>query len=289
MLIALIKALRPKQWLKNGLLFAGVIFDRQLTNFPALCKSLAGFAVFSMIASTVYIINDLSDIEADRQHPRKRNRPIASGALPIPAAKVVAVILFVIAFPAAYWLSPIFAAICAIYFLLNLSYSAWLKHIPLIDVLVLASFYVLRIAAGVNIIVVENFSPWLYLTSTFGALYLGIGKRRAELVSMQKNGQSTRKVLDSYTLPYLDQLITIVLTITILSYSLYTFSAPNLPENHTMMLTVPFVIYGVFRYLYLVQVKGIGEAPEDIAISDRPLQLTVLLWGAAVLVIFYIT
>ncbi|MBN2501514.1 MAG: decaprenyl-phosphate phosphoribosyltransferase [Anaerolineales bacterium] len=289
MLIALIKALRPKQWLKNGLLFAGVIFDRQLTNFPALFKSLAGFVVFSLIASTVYLINDLSDIEADRQHPRKRNRPIASGALPTSVAKIAVVVLFLVAFPAAYFLSVKFFIVCVIYFALNLSYSTWLKHIPLIDVLALASFYVLRIAAGVNIIVVENFSPWLYLTSTFGALYLGIGKRRAELVAKEKSGQATRKVLDSYTLPYLDQLITIVLTITILSYSLYTFSAPNLPENHVMMLTIPFVIYGVFRYLYLVQVEGVGEAPEDIAISDRPLQITVVLWGLSILAIFYIT
>jgi 4-hydroxybenzoate polyprenyltransferase len=245
--------------------------------------------IFSLIASTVYLINDLSDIEVDRQHPRKRNRPIASGALPTSAAKIAVAVLFLVTFPAAYFLSVKFFIVCVIYFVLNLSYSTWLKHIPLIDVLALASFYVLRIAAGVNIIVVERFSPWLYLTATFGALYLGIGKRRAELVAKERSGQATRKVLESYTLPFLDQLITIVLTITILSYSLYTFSAPNLPENHAMMLTIPFVIYGIFRYLYLVQVEGIGEAPEDIAISDRPLQLTVLLWGLSILIIFYIT
>ena len=289
MLKAILKTMRPKQWVKNGLLFAGLVFDRQLTHVPALLHTLAGFLLFSLLASTVYILNDLSDVEADRQHPRKSKRPIASGALPENVARVLVVLLLLLVFPGAYWLSPIFAIICLIYFVLNLSYSAYLKHIVLLDVLALASFYVIRVAAGVSIIEVQRFSPWLYLTTTFGALYLGIGKRRAELVSVIENGQKTRRVLENYTLPFLDQLITIVLTITILAYSLYTFSAPNLPENHLMMLTIPFVIFAIFRYLYLVQVKGRGEAPEEIAFSDRPLQAAAVLWGFSVLLIFYLT
>jgi magnesium-transporting ATPase (P-type) len=147
---------------------------------------------------------------------------------------------------------------------------------------------VIRVAAGVTIIEVDRFSPWLYLSTTFLALFMGIGKRRAELVLAKETGNNHRKVLESYTLGYLDQLIIIVLSITILAYSLYTFSAPNLPENHAMMLTIPFVIYGIFRYLYLVQVEGRGEAPEEIFFNDRPFQATLILWAFSVLLIFYI-
>ena len=182
-----------------------------------------------------------------------------------------------------------FGFICVIYFLGNLIYSRWLKHIAILDVLLLASFYVLRVAAGVALIEVSRFSPWLYVFTTFIALYLGIGKRRAELVSAQLNGGATRKVLENYTLPFLDQLISIVLTISILTYSLYTFSAPNLPDNHSMMLTIPFMIYIIFRYLYLLQVEGHGESPEDILFGDRPLQAAIILWGIAILVIFYLS
>ena len=154
--------------------------------------------------------------------------------------------------------------------------------------LFLASFYVIRVVAGVTLISVERFSPWLYIATTFVALLMGIGKRRAELLKTGAQEGSTRKVLDSYTMAYLDNLLLIVLTITIITYSLYTFSAPNLPENHITMLTIPFVIYGVFRYLYLVQVEERGEAPEEIVLSDRPFQINLLLWGASILLIFYL-
>lgn len=191
-------------------------------------------------------------------------------------------------FPVAYFLSPTFLLIIALYFFLNLAYSIWLKHVPLIDVLVIAAGFVLRVAAGVSLIEVERFSPWLYVVTTLGALYLGFGKRRAELALLAEGANSHRKVLDGYTIPFLDQLIIIVSSTTIIAYSLYTFSAPNLPANHAMMLTIPFVIYGVFRYLYLVQVKEEGGAPEDLLFSDRPLQLTIVFWGLAILVVFYL-
>ncbi len=289
MLSALLKTMRPKQWAKNVLLFAGLVFDRQLTNLPAVERTLAGFVIFTLLASSIYIINDLSDAKADRRHPRKRLRPIAAGELSARSAWIAAAVFLVLVFTFAYSLSRVFTALCIIYFILNLAYSLWLKNIPLIDVLVLASFYVIRVGAGVALIRVERFSPWLYLSTIFIALYLGIGKRRAELVLMeQENAGQHRRVLDGYSIPFLDQLITIVLTITILAYSLYTFSAPNLPENHAMMLTIPFVIFGVFRYLYLVQVENHGEAPEDILFFDRPLQVTIVLWGMTILLIFYI-
>ena len=288
MLIALIKAMRPRQWVKNILIFAALVFDRKIGYPSALLSTIAGAILFSLIASAIYLINDISDVEEDRNHPTKKNRQIASGKLPIPTARFAALLLLVVSLALAYLLSPEFSLICLVYICSNLSYSLWLKHIPLIDVLALASFYVIRVAAGVTIINVDRFSPWLYIATTFLALFLGIGKRRAELVNGQKDGNQSRKVLTSYTLSYLDQLIMIVLTITIVTYSLYTFSAPNLPENHVTMLTIPFVIYGVFRYLYLIQVEGHGEVPEEILLTDRPSQINIVLWSFSILLIFYI-
>ncbi|MGD2155240.1 MAG: decaprenyl-phosphate phosphoribosyltransferase [Anaerolineales bacterium] len=287
MLRAVILSLRPKQWAKNIFIFAALIFDRKLTNLPALLDILSGFVIFSLLASTVYIINDIADLEADRQHPIKRNRPIASGKLPISIALGIAIFLPIIALPAAYLLSPAFALITLIYIFLNVSYSKWLKHYAIIDVLVLASFYVLRVGAGVVLIDVDRFSPWLYVVTTLLALYIGFGKRRAELMLLAENANSHRRVLDGYTIPLLDQFITIVSGTTIVAYSLYTFSAPNLPDNHAMMLTIPFVLYGIFRYLYLIQMEQ-GGAPEDVVFSDIPLQISILLYGLAVLSIFYI-
>jgi len=228
------------------------------------------------------------DIEADRAHPVKCKRPIASGKLPIPFTIGAAVIFLLITFPAAFLLSRAFFIITLIYFLENLAYSNWLKHIPLIDVLMIALGFVLRVGGGVTIISVERFSPWLYVVMTLGALYIGFGKRRAELTLLAKNAQVHRPVLYGYNLPLLDQLITIVSSSTIITYSLYTFSAPNLPSNHAMMLTIPFVLYGIFRYLYLIQIKQAGGAPEELLLQDRPLQVTILLWGVAVLFIFYV-
>ncbi len=157
----------------------------------------------------------------------------------------------------------------------------------LLDIIVLASFYVLRVAAGVTLVDVQRFSPWIYIFTTFLALLIGTGKRRAELSALAE-GVNARRVLDGYTLAFLDQIIALASGLTIITYSLYTFSAPNLPENHAMMLTIPFVLYGVFRYQYLLQVKDIGGAPEDVILSDRPLQAAVVLYGLTVLVIFYI-
>lgn len=285
---ALIKTMRPQQWIKNGLLFTALVFDQKLNNVPALLDTLAGFFLFSLLASTVYIINDIVDVEADRQHPKKRNRPIASNKLPLPVARTAAIIIPLVVLPLSYLLSPAFALVGLTYFGLNLLYSSRLKHIPLIDVFVLASFYVLRVVAGVTLIDVERFSPWLYVVTTLLALYIGFGKRRAELSLLAENADSHRRVLKGYTLPLLDQFITIVSATTIVAYSLYTFSAPNLPENHSMMLTIPFAFYGIFRYLYLVHMAQSGGAPEEVLFTDRPLQITVVLWGLTILLIFYL-
>jgi 4-hydroxybenzoate polyprenyltransferase len=163
-----------------------------------------------------------------------------------------------------------------------------LKHVPLVDVFIIAAGFVLRVGAGVSIIEVERFSPWLYAVTTVFALFFALGKRRGELATVQTNNNSQRRVLDGYTIPLLDQFITIASATTIISYSLYTFSAPNLPENHAMMLTIPFAIFGIFRYLYLIQVNNEGGAPDELVLSDRPLQITFILFALSVLIIFYL-
>ncbi|HTX79127.1 MAG TPA: decaprenyl-phosphate phosphoribosyltransferase [Longilinea sp.] len=285
---SIIKTMRIRQWVKNVFVLAALVFDRQLTIFNSVERSVAGMLLFCLLSSVVYIVNDVMDVEADRQHPKKRNRPIAAGKLPIPVALAVAVALCVIVFPLAYLLSLDFAIICAIYLAVNLAYSRWLKHMPLVDVLVLASCYVLRVASGVTLIHVERFSPWLYVVTTLLALYLGFGKRRSELSDLGTSANVHRPVLDGYTIPLLDQLITIVSSTAIVAYSFYTFSAPNVPENHTMMLTIPFVMYGIFRYLYLIQVEHAGGAPEELVLTDRPLQAAIGLWGLAVVLVFYL-
>jgi 4-hydroxybenzoate polyprenyltransferase len=285
---AFIKTLRIKQWTKNALVFFALIFDKQMFQPESLLRTTYGFFLFCLISSAVYIFNDLSDIEADRQHPEKMNRPLPSGELSIHAAWAAGLFLVLLVLPLSYFLSPSFAAVILTYLLLILAYSKWLKHIPILDVLIIAAGFVLRVHAGVTLITIERFSPWLYVVTTLGALYLGFGKRRAELALLAQNANSHRKVLNGYSIPLLDQYILIVSSSTILAYSLYTFSAPNLPENHSMMLTIPFVLYGVFRYLYLVQSKHAGGAPEEVLLADRPLQITILLWGLAVMGIFYL-
>lgn len=285
---ALLKTMRPRQWTKNVFVLSALVFDRKLTHLPELWHTLAGFVLFCLLSSIVYIINDLGDIEADRAHPEKCHRPLASGALPVSVARFTALLLTLIVFPLAYWLSWKFFLVALLYFVMNLAYSKSLKHIPLVDVLIVAAGFVLRVSAGVVLVEVERFSPWLYVVTTLLSLYIGFGKRRSELTLLAGNANAHRKVLEGYTIPFLDQLITIVSGTTIIAYSLYTFSAPNLPENHAMMLTIPFVIYGIFRYLYIVQIEGRGGSPEEVVLTDRPMQLTIVLWGIAVLVIFYL-
>ena len=289
MLSALIKTMRPRQWPKNIFVFAPLVFDKQLLIPNAFLRTAAGFVLFCMISSAVYIFNDLTDIEADREHPVKKNRPIPSGKLPLGTAWAAGILLVSVAIIVGYLLSPPFAMVVAAYFLLNLAYSKWLKHILILDVLILAACFVLRVGAGVTMIHVERFSPWLYVVMTLLALYLGFGKRRAELALLSNDAGSHRKVFDNYTIPLLDQYIMIVSGTTIVAYSFYTFSAPNVPANHTMMLTIPFVVYAIFRYLYLVQIKHAGGAPEEILLSDRPLQIALVLWALVVLAVFYLS
>jgi len=285
---SLLKTMRPRQWPKNLFIFAALIFDRQLLTLAPLLRTLAGFVLLCLASGLVYIINDLVDLPRDRQHPTKRLRPLASGRLTVRAARIVAAILAALTLAASLALNLSFGLFVAVYVASNLLYSFWLKHVPIIDVFVVASGFLLRVAAGVALLTVERFSPWLYVCTTLLALYIGFGKRRAEIVLLADGANAHRRVLDGYTIPFLDQLIVIVSATTIVAYSLYTFSAPNLPSNHLMMLTIPFVIYGIFRYLYLVQVENAGGAPEDLFTTDKPLMATFFLWGLAVVAALYL-
>jgi 4-hydroxybenzoate polyprenyltransferase len=289
MLNALIKAMRLRQWTKNGFVFFGLIFDKQLFSPGPFWRTVEGFFLFCLISSAVYLFNDIADIEADRKHPIKKLRPIASGQLPVNVALVSALFLTIVVLLLGYLLAPTFALILAVYLLTNLLYSRWLKHVAILDVLIVSSGFVLRVVAGVALITVERFSPWLYMITVLFSLYIGLGKRRAEMNLLEQGASAHRKVLEGYTISLLDQYITIVSGTTIVAYSLYTFSAPNLPANHAMMLTIPFVVYGIFRYLQLIQVGHAAGSPDEVALNDRPLQIAVLLWGLAVIAIFYLS
>ena len=288
MIINLVKTMRPRQWIKNICIFAPLTFDVKLFNLRYLAQTIAGFVLLCLVSGTVYLINDLADIEKDRQHPRKRNRPLASGQLATGAAVIAAIIIPLAALPLGFLLHPIFGFILTGYLVLQIAYSFWLKDIVIIDVMLIAAGFLLRVAAGVPLVEAERFSPWLYVCMTLLALLFGFGKRRHELVLLQENAQMHRQSLQEYNLSLLDHVISIVTASTLLAYALYTFSAEGLPPNHTMMLTIPFVLYGIFRYLYLIHVKGMGGAPEEIVLSDRPLQATFVLWGLSVVTVMYL-
>jgi 4-hydroxybenzoate polyprenyltransferase len=288
MIKPLFRALRPRQWIKNGLIFAALVFDQQLFDLNPLLRTVAGFILLCMGASAVYLINDIADLEQDRKHPIKRHRPLPAGLLSINTARIAAGLLFILAPGIGFALNTSFGAILLSYMTLNLFYSFWLKHVPIIDVLVLSTGFVLRVALGVTLITVQRFSPWLYMCTTLLALFIGFGKRRAEMVLLAGEANSHRRVLDGYTIPLLDQIIVIVSGTTIVAYSLYTFSAENLPDDNSMMLTIPFVLYGIFRYLYLIHVENAGGAPEELVLTDRPLMATFVFWGLSAVAILYL-
>ncbi len=285
---ALLKTMRPKQWVKNVVLFAALVFDKKLAQWHYVWPALVGFLLFILISGVVYIINDLVDMEKDRQHPRKRSRPLATGSLSPKVAFVAAIVLTISSLGFAFWLSPLFALILSAYLVLQLIYSLYLKNVVLLDVLILAMGFVLRVAGGAVLVAAERFSPWLFICTTLGGLFLGFGKRRGELVLLGQEAKNHRAILKEYNLPFLDQLLGIITSALILAYAFYTFSAPNLPKNYTMMLTIPLVIYGLFRYLYLIQIKNLTLAPDEVLWTDRPIQITVVLLGFTAAGILYL-
>ena len=288
MLKALLQTMRPKQWIKNVFIFGALVFDNKLFDPAYFLRTLAAFVMFCLVSSTVYIINDLGDIKKDRLHPIKRNRPLASGRLKPPVAVGGAVGILVVLLPLAFALDTGFGIIALAYLVNNLLYTFWLKNVVIIDVLSIAAGFVLRVGAGVAVIPTERFSPWIYVCMTLLALFLGFGKRRHELALLATDANNHRQVLDDYNLPFLDEMMGVVTASTVMAYATYTFSAEGLPSNHSMMLTVPFVLYAIFRYLYLIHVRGEGGAPEEILLSDRPFLLDVTLWGILVVLLLYL-
>lgn len=286
-LLYLLRTMRPRQWPKNAFVFVALLFDGILTLDRAL-HSLAAFGLLCLMSGAVYVMNDLSDIESDRRHPTKRLRPLPSGALNAGLARFAAVALAVGSTAAAYALAPAFALVLLGYLATQIAYTYWLKHVVLLDVAVVALGFILRIAAGVTVIEVQRFSPWLYVFGGFLALFMVLGKRRQEIVSLGDGANSHRAILAEYTVEFLDKLIAIVTTSAIVSYSLYTFLAEGLPENDAMMLSIPFLIYGIFRYLYLIHIRGEGGAPEEILLRDRPMQVTLAGWLSVVFVALYV-
>lgn len=285
---ALIRALRPRQWIKNLVILVPLVFDIKLLQMQYLVPSLLAFGVFCALASSVYLINDLFDAEADRLHPTKKNRPIAAGLITPRSAVITAVMLPLLALPAAYAIKPLLGLLAAVYWVQNLLYSYRLKNIVILDVMVVATGFLLRLGAGVTLVNVERFSPWMFICVSLGALLVGFGKRRHELTLMQAQASTHRSVLQEYTLPFLDLAINMAAAAILIAYSLYTFSAPNMPATHLMMLTIAPVWYGTLRYLYLLHVSGKGGAPEDLLLEDRPLLATVFVWALAAVLVLYL-
>lgn len=288
MLIGLLKTMRPRQWTKNVFVFVALLFDRQLTNPTSFLHTLAAFTLLCLMSSAVYIMNDLADIESDRQHPRKRLRPLPSGELGLTAARIAAAIFALSSLAAGFVLATNFGWILLGYLVMQIAYTFWLKHVVLLDVFVITTGFVLRIAAGVTVIDVQRFSPWLYVFGGFLALFMALGKRRHELTLLGDNAHSHRAILNEYSLDLIDRMLGVVMTSAVVSYSLYTFLAEGLPDNHVMMLTIPFVLYAIFRYLYLIHIRNEGGAPEEILLRDRPLQITMGLFGTVVFVALYV-
>jgi 4-hydroxybenzoate polyprenyltransferase len=300
---ALLKAMRPRQWTKNLAIFVGIVFAQRLFSLPLFERVLIAFVAFCLASSSIYLLNDLLDLENDRQHPVKCKRPLASGTLPISWAVVTMVVLVLLClaltsliffipidgqtdiFRAYGGTSVLFALTVAAYLLMMVLYSVRLKHVVLLDVFIIAGGFVLRILAGAVVIPVK-ISPWLYLVTILLSLFLALNKRRNEIVLLQEQASNHRQILKEYSLPLLDQLITIVTAATLMAYSLYTFQSPT--GNHRLMITIPFVLYGMFRYLYLVHMRMEGGSPEEVLLRDWHMLGTVVLCTALIIIVLYL-
>ncbi len=285
MILGLVKSLRPKQWTKNLLLFAGYIFTvEQHHPVSTLLTAFAAFGIFCIVSGSVYIFNDALDVERDRQHPAKRRRPIASGEVTIGVAVAFGTALTLLGCGAAFLINTPFGALTAGYFVLTLLYSLHLKHVVIVDLLVVTAGFVLRAVAGAVAIEVKV-SNWLLVCTMLLALFLALAKRRGELLRFENEGQNHRKTLAEYSAPLLDQMLGIAASAALMSYFLYTFlPGSETGSKHPMMITVPFVIYGLFRYLYLIHQKGVGESPELVLLEDKPLLINVALYVIAAIV-----
>ena len=291
--LALLRLLRPTQWTKNGLLFLAFAFslnlhwdlDDSAAAFRLLLQAATGAAIYVGLSGATYIINDIIDADRDRAHPTKRTRSIAAGYVSPTVGGFVSAALLVVCLGGAFAMSWLMGLIAVGYVSLTIGYSALLKNVVIIDVMAVAAAYLIRVMAGAVAIDVP-ISPWLYVCTTLGALLIAIGKRHGEVGLMEDGASGHRDTLDHYSLPLLNQMIAVVAPSALMAYALYTFTAPNLPEQ--MMLTIPFMIYGVFRYLQLIRLGHITGEPERVLLQDKPMMLAVITWMAAVIAILII-
>ena len=282
---ALIRALRPRQWTKNLLVFLPLLFtineawslEDVSSALPLIVRSAAAAALFCLLSAAMYLLNDSLDAEKDRAHPEKRRRPIAAGLVPARFAGALGAALAVALILPAFALDAAFGWVALSYALSQTAYSLGLKRAPLLDVGIVTSGFTLRILAGATAISAP-ISPWLYVCAGLGALFVALCKRRSELARAGSAAERQRPALAAYTLPMLDQMISVVAAAALIGYSIYTFSAENLPGDRSMMLTIPFVVYGMFRYIYLVHAKDAGEVPERVVLTDAPMLASIALW-----------
>ena len=287
LLWAIVRSLRPRQWAKNLFVFAGLVFSQQLLT-PKAWTAGAAFLLFCALSGAIYLFNDLADVEKDRLHPTKRRRPIASGALSVPAGAAIGVLTLVGSLVAAYALSARFGVVATVYAALLTAYSVWLKHVVILDVLTVAIGFVLRAVAGAAAIGVE-ISGWLVICTILVALFLALGKRRHEYLTLHGDAAAHRPILAEYSESFLDQMVAVVTASTVTAYALYTMSPDTVAKFHTrwLPLTLPFVLYGVFRYLYLLYRRELGGNPSDLLLSDRALLINTALWMVALLLVIY--
>jgi len=288
MILPLIESLRPKQWTKNLLIFAGLLFSQKLFDVPLLLKSAAAFFLFCLLSGSEYVVNDLKDVEQDRNHPIKSKRPIASGRLSISFAIVFVLIFMIGGIAAAFLLERGFGWIALSYTVLMLAYTFRLKHIVILDMIIIAMGFVLRAVAGAAAIGV-TISSWLLVCTTFLALFLALSKRRHELILLGDDAESHRKILGEYSPYLLDQMVAVVTASTVMAYALYTMAPETVDKFGTrnLIFTLPFVLYGIFRYLYLVHQKNMGGSPEMILLKDRSMIINIFLYLAAAGLILY--
>jgi 4-hydroxybenzoate polyprenyltransferase len=287
--IALLESMRPRQWTKNLFVFPAIVFAQRLSDEGAVVWTLAAFIIFCFLSSSVYIVNDIADAEQDRRHPTKRNRPIASGRLPVAIALPFSMLLAAFSIALAFAINRQFVLYAAAYLGLNLLYSFSLKHIVILDVLMVAIFFVLRAVAGAAAIN-AYISHWLLICTFLLALFIALSKRRHELVLLENNAASHRASLTEYSPYLLDQMIAVVTASTVMGYTLYTVDQDTVMKFGTdhLVYTVPFVVFGIFRYLYLIHQKGEGGDPDRIVVSDRPFLINFLLWAAVVVFAVYL-
>lgn len=280
--------MRPVQWVKNLFIFAGLIFSGNLFHPEALIRVGNGFILFSLVASSIYVFNDIIDLEYDRAHPEKKNRPLAAGLMSVPAAYACSILLAAAGLICALALDQVFFAILLSYLIINVAYTIKIKKIVILDIMCIASGFVLRVLAGTELAEVMA-SDWLILCTIMLSLFLGFSKRRHELVVTGTDALSHRKVLGDYSISFLDQMIAVATACTVMSYALYTVSPQTVSRFGTrnLVFSIPFVIYGIYRYLYLIHQKNVGGNPTRELVSDLPMLINALLWALLVVLIIY--